>query len=238
MKPRGSLSFRAGCAALAILCSFQSSSDAGSLREKNWAASAVVELFSSQGCSSCPPAETLIKDLDLEQPIPGVEIIPLVFHVDYWDSLGWKDPFSSPAFTQRQYAYAKALGLDQVYTPQALVNGNTDVVGNDRSGILRALKPLARMRLALVQGKLCIRGMLVGHPLILAATEDGVVTKVLRGENRDRHLLSHAVVVWISEVPWHGDQATIAIPKLNARHWVAIQQDKNSSILSAGRLNL
>ena len=86
-------------------------------------APAVVELFTSQGCSSCPPADALIHDIANDPAMRG-RVIPLAFHVDYWDSLGWRDPFSSVDWTQRQTRYARTMRLSSAYTPQAVVNGS------------------------------------------------------------------------------------------------------------------
>ena len=94
---------------------------------------ALVELFGSEGCSSCPPADDLLRELTAAARTQGKNIFTLSFHVDYWDYLGWVDPFSSPQFTRRQHAYAKALKRSSVYTPQMIVNGTTQFVGSDRS---------------------------------------------------------------------------------------------------------
>lgn len=99
----------------------------------------LVELFTSQGCSSCPPAEAGLVELKHSQLPPG-RIIPLAFHVDYWDRLGWKDLFSSHAFTVRQIQYARVFNIPQVYTPQAVVDGSMEMVGSHRQDVLEAVK--------------------------------------------------------------------------------------------------
>src|ERR1700726_1026943 len=94
----------------------------------------VVELFTSEGCSSCPPADALLAEL-AGRP----DVLALSFHVDYWDRLGWRDPFSSPDATRRQHGYAELLGLSTVYTPQIVVDGRWQAVGSDRADVERAL---------------------------------------------------------------------------------------------------
>lgn len=95
----------------------------------------VVELFTSEGCSSCPPADALLGELRQRQ-----YVLPLSYHVDYWDYIGWKDRFGDPVFTRRQYAYAEAQGSSMVYTPQMIIAGAIDVVGSDRAEVDKALK--------------------------------------------------------------------------------------------------
>jgi hypothetical protein len=99
----------------------------------------VVELFTSQGCSSCPPADALFGEL-----VAKGDVVALAYHVDYWDYLGWRDTLGSPDNTARQYDYGKAFGLGSVYTPQAVINGRVHVNGSSRSAVTGALDGLAK----------------------------------------------------------------------------------------------
>src|SRR5438477_8572780 len=99
----------------------------------------VVELFTSEGCESCPPADVLLQQLATTQPVAGVQIIPLSLHVDYWDQLGWKDRFSSAALTNRQRVYGTRFNVDSVYTPQMVVDGRAELVGSDGAAARKAI---------------------------------------------------------------------------------------------------
>ena len=167
----------------------------------------LVELFTSEGCSSCPPADAVLARLVREQPIEGVEIIGLGEHVDYWDGGGWKDPYSAHAFTERQERYAAQLRSGRIYTPQAMVAGQLDVLGSDEDGIRAAalsLRDRPRGTLSLAQEakgemlsvKLTAQGLPkhAAAELLFAVVEDGLVSSVTGGENAGR-TLPHAAVV-------------------------------------------
>jgi hypothetical protein len=111
----------------------------------------IVELFTSEGCSSCPPADEVLARLERTQPVEGAEIIALGEHVDYWNYIGWSDPFSSPAFSERQGAYAKAFGRDGVYTPQVVVDGSAEFVRSNWNRAVAAIAQAARAPKANVQ---------------------------------------------------------------------------------------
>ncbi len=114
----------------------------------------VVELFTSEGCSSCPPADELLRRLEQAQGIAGADVIALELHVDYWNRLGWADPFSAPQFSARQGDYADRFDNESVYTPQMVVDGQTEFPGGNQAKartaiVAAAQKPKAEIALAL-----------------------------------------------------------------------------------------
>jgi len=168
----------------------------------------LVELFTSEGCSSCPPADALLARLDHGQPIDGAEIIVLGEHVDYWDELGWHDRFSSHQYTDRQSQYSSRLGVDGVYNPQMIVDGTDQFVGNDSSHAIHAIqhaaqtsKPQLTLSHPVVDGNRISATVSTTAPLdqlhgdLYAALVDPTdATDVRRGENGGRRL-QHAGVV-------------------------------------------
>lgn len=171
----------------------------------------LVELFTSEGCSSCPPADALLRRLVTTQPLAGVQVIALEEHVDYWDSLGWHDPFSAAQFTRRQYQYAAALGNGSVYTPQMMVNGRVAFVGSDSARVRQAIASAGKVPLATISlVRTYIKANTVGLRLEmkqlpaatdddvaevwLAVTEDNLANEVTAGENDGRQLTHDAVV--------------------------------------------
>lgn len=148
-------------AALALVLSAASSVNA--LAVEFTTPKAVVELFTSQGCSSCPPADAALREFN-----QGKDILGLAMHVDYWDRLGWKDTFASPDNTERQWRYARALGERQVYTPQAVVNGRAHFVGSRKSRIADATE-----QFALVGEGLTVPINLTANGSIISVSVDG-----------------------------------------------------------------
>ncbi len=170
----------------------------------------VVELFTSEGCSSCPPADLVLQRLEAGVGVPGAYVIALGEHVTYWDRLGWKDRFSADVFTKRQEDYTWQFRTDSAYTPQMIVNGQAEFVGSDeqraRREILKAAQgPAVKVDLALAGDLVNIKatGLPAGvkdADVILAITESHLDTDVQHGENGGRKLRHTGVVRSLANV--------------------------------------
>jgi hypothetical protein len=174
----------------------------------------IVELFTSEGCSSCPPADAVLTQLQQSQPVAEAEVIAMSEHVDYWNYIGWADPFSSAAFSARQESYAGAFGSERIYTPQMVVDGQIEVVGNNLSKAREAIARAARESKADVRIEARIETSKDDRAIrlnvtvndappinrgdvaetVLAVTEDNLSSNVSRGENAGRRLAHNAVV--------------------------------------------
>lgn len=212
---------------------------------------AVVELFTSQGCSSCPPAEKVLEDLRRAAERDGRPIFTLAFHVDYWNHGGWADPFSDAAYSHRQQEYVKAFKLDSLYTPQMVVNGRREFVGSDAGAADRSVKEAtaakATARISVVvhatgkdgyQVRTTVDGADANAVLNVAVVEQGLSTEVKGGENGGRRLQEPSVVRWFKTVPI-SDAGDVEVPPLpavradRASVVVFVQRSDNKSVLGA-----
>jgi hypothetical protein len=164
----------------------------------------IVELFTSEGCSSCPPADQLLMKLESQQPVAGVHVIALSEHVDYWNRLGWRDPFSSAQFTSRQQEYSQLFHDNGPYTPEMVVDGAYGFVGNQSGDALKAITNAGRaakaaVRVTAANGKIAIQADGVKHAadVVVAITERNLFSNVARGENAGHKLTHTAVVRWL-----------------------------------------
>jgi len=169
---------------------------------------AVIELFTSQGCSSCPPADALLAQTIADANKEGKKIFALSFHVDYWNRLGWTDPFSDAAYSARQNDYVTAFGLDGPYTPQMIVNGSKEFIGSDKTALAASLTNalntktninFTSLNAAYNDGKsikvqYTIDGNSSGATLNFALVSLSETTVVKRGENGGRTLRNENVV--------------------------------------------
>jgi hypothetical protein len=271
-----------GVAALAVLAvaavtlNGQRSRETEALKKKEETVSApasvrravVVELFTSEGCSSCPPADALLAQLEKTQPVAGAEVIPLALHVDYWNHLGWSDPFSAHQFSERQGEYAAAFGSGQVYTPQMVVDGVKEFNGSNSSLAQEAIGNAAREPKGEVlltrtpspaEGFVRITAQIDKFPkptdgevvnVLLAVTESGLASDVARGENSGRRL-SHVGVVrslkslgGLPAAPGTTFKAETEVPvekgwrRENLRAVVFAQEPGTRRVLAAGSLKL
>ena len=198
----------------------------------------VIELFTSQGCSSCPPADALLTELAGRK-----DVLALGFHVDYWDRLGWKDPLSTPGATMRQHDYAAEFGRNEVYTPQMVIDGKRQAVGSNRGAVLQAIADSEAVSAAPVTFSADGRSVSVG-----AGTGRGKVlviryllkrtTAVQRGENAGRMAVDANGVESIRNAgEWTGATLELPIDPVDTGHGLAVLvQGDDGQILGAGAL--
>ncbi|RLP92629.1 DUF1223 domain-containing protein [Micromonospora sp. BL4] len=223
---------------------------------------AVVEMFTSQGCSSCPPAEEVLTEIERDARMRGQPVFALGFHVDYWDDLGWPDRFADAAYTARQEAYARAFGTGRLYTPQMVVNGTVEFVGSDRrraaTSIASALTSAATIPLTLsVQeysggtgtGQRVALSYETGRPphravLNVAIVERGLESAVARGENAGRTLRQDNVVRAFTSVGVDAERGRVELeapPDLDPRQSAVVgyvQNDGDKAIVAAAAVDL
>ena len=201
--------------------------------------SAVIELFTSEGCSSCPPAERLISSLLSERSAGFAAPIVVVYSVDYWNHLGWIDPYSDRRHSVRQERYAE-LGVGSIFTPALIINGSTTVVGSDVVAVREALTAAAanplRIEMDLTadwQGETLTGTLAINRPTadltyLVALVQDGIKQPITRGENQGRTLhhdrLCRALVTmpspgrWILPLPDHADRSASRVVALAQQH--------------------
>jgi hypothetical protein len=205
----------------------------------------LVELFTSEGCSSCPPADSLLKQMDGKLTASGQTVIALSEHVTYWNHDGWVDPFSQQVFTDRQSNYKEHFRLDDVYTPQMVINGDIQVSGGNAQAILKALAaetavPVASVKIVSVTavGKnlkvaFAVSGELPrqGADIVAAVAENQVTSDVSRGENGGRTLTHVSVVRTLTKVATLKGAAAMTVkvplgsgPEAVPRHLVVFVQ--------------
>ena len=203
---------------------------------------AVIELFTSQGCSSCPSADKVLQEIDREAKASGKKVYALSMHVDYWDNLGWKDPFSSEVFTERQRNYGAAFGLRSIYTPQMIVNGTTEFVGSRRaqakSAVAKAISEPTETELQLRQDKdgsihWEVDKKYVGR-INLAIVRTSAENNVPRGENRGRKLAHNNIVMSFKSMTVSGSSGKAELPdfeRIDGEEYELVAYLQNSSSL-------
>ena len=183
----------------------------------------VVELFTSQGCSSCPPADALLGELAQRS-----DVLALGFHISYWDGLGWKDPFSSQSSTDRQRTYARLLGRGQVYTPQIVVEGKSEMVGSNRNAVLAAVRDAAPradapITFAADRGLVTVGAGNGNGTVLLVRYAKRRTTPVASGENARRTLEDvNAVEALTNLGNWDGSPITFGIDPPDAGKGLAL----------------
>jgi hypothetical protein len=200
----------------------------------------VVELFTSQGCSSCPPADALLGEVARHS-----DVIALGFHINYWDGLGWKDPLSTPESTERQRAYARRFGA-QIYTPQLIVDGTSEMVGSHREEVMTAIREASHEAIAPVAFAADRHSVTIG-PAALAGSTGEVwlvrfvqkrTTRVGAGENARRTLEdTNGVEALATLGKWHGAEVAFPLEPPAAGEGIAVLvQAADGRVLGAATL--
>lgn len=202
----------------------------------------VLELFTSQGCSSCPPADQLLSKLARAGSLADRPVAPLAFHVDYWNDIGWTDPYSLPAWTERQHQYSRAIDDSRVYTPELVIGGASGVIGSNLAAVTQAVQRAERPALLAATAAWSQDAVTVAATapedaeVWVAVWEDGTSTKVTRGENSGETLDNDRVVRRLERVAAAGKQASTAIridPKWRAVGAVAFAQRADRRIIAS-----
>lgn len=216
----------------------------------------LVELFTSEGCGNCPPADKYLAFLENQQPVAGADVITLGYHVDYFNDRGWKDEYSSADYTRRQNLYAMRLGADSIYTPQMIVDGGSQFVGSDAAKANETITRAANMEkpdvTATVTGKQAeVKITNIGRhsvaTAVLATAEDGLISDVKAGNNKGKKLPHISVVRSLKafgKVPEKATEftGTVELPAdpawkaENVRYIVYVQEDQNGKIIAVGRV--
>ena len=210
---------------------------------------ALIELFTSQGCSSCPAADKNLSEIIQQAEKDGKPVFGLSFHVDYWNYIGWKDPYSSKDYTARQQKYSRTLRSNSVYTPQMIVNGNVEFVGSSKreaeSAIAQALKQKSAFNIKIIdllvqEDKMILKYSVTGNPtneiLNLAIVERGVENDVLLGENKGKKLHHDNVVRAFRSFPLQRQgELELTIPSSNLMKTSAVLyiQDATWKVITA-----
>jgi len=217
---------------------------AGQFGESDGSAFAVVELFTSEGCSSCPPADRLLAEIVAAANESGRRVFCLSFHVDYWNHIGWRDPYSNAAFSDRQRSYAQVFESSRIYTPQMIVNGRTEFVGSNRSkvesAITSALSEAAVVALSLNLVSSEAKEVVItynvpelpkGAVVNFALVERGLFQEVKRGENSGRRLPHENVVRAFRTQSDKSGSVALRVPagmKLKNSSVIALVQDAST----------
>jgi hypothetical protein len=215
----------------------------------------LLELFTSEGCSSCPPADQLLEKLDIEQPVSGADLIVLSEHVDYGNHLGWSDPYSLPLFSARQQAYDRRLSKSEVYTPQVVIDGRAEALGSDRAAVLKAVTDsLTRPKIALAISATKLSSGVMLHVsaaepvrsadkavLSVILAMDGARSSVTKGENRGRSLNHVSVAYSVLRAGEFSGSSRIAsdlqaTPRPGATRAIALLQTRSGDVIGVSEI--